>query len=93
MTERDSSTPDSETQSQDRESDPAAERSGGLSVLQVLGSVLAAMFGVQSSEKRRRDFEQGRIGVFIAAGVIFGLLFVVTLYLVVSLVLSQAGRG
>jgi len=91
MNEKESHSPEPE-----QAPDNAPERSDekpGLSVLQVLGSVLAAMFGVQSSEKRRRDFEQGRIGVFIVAGVIFGLVFVVSIYLVVSVVLNQAGVG
>ncbi|MFV8817288.1 DUF2970 domain-containing protein [Haliea sp. E17] len=64
----------------------------GLNPLQVVGSVFAAMFGVQSSKNRKRDFEQGRAGTFIAAGIIFGILFVVTIYTVVQLVLSSAGR-
>ncbi len=61
-----------------------------ISVLQVVGSVLAAMFGVQSQEMRERDFKHGKIGVFIAAGIVFGLLFIATLYLIVTLVLHNA---
>ncbi len=49
--------------------------------------VLAAGLGVQSSKNRERDFKQGRIGVFIAAGVIFTLLFIGTVATVVQLVL------
>lgn len=59
--------------------------------LQVVGSVLAAGLGVQSSKNRERDFKQGRAGVFIAAGLVFTLLFIGTVYTVVQLVLS--GRG
>ena len=71
---------------------PAADdhNKSKLGVFQVVGSILAAMFGVQSSENRRRDFEQGRLGVFIVGGILFGVFFVAALYAVVSLVLSAA---
>lgn len=62
----------------------------GLTPLQVVGSVFSAALGVQSSENRERDFKKGRFGVFIAAGIIFTALFVGTVYLVVSAVLSSA---
>jgi hypothetical protein len=58
--------------------------------LQVVGSVLAAAFGVQSSRNRERDFTRGSFGPFIAAGIIFTVLFIGALYLVVSTVLSNA---
>ena len=47
-----------------------------LNPMQVVSSVFAAGLGVQSSKNRERDFKQGRFGVFIAAGVIFTLLFI-----------------
>tara|TARA_R110000823_G_scaffold130015_29_gene258254 strand:- start:10325 stop:10561 length:237 start_codon:yes stop_codon:yes gene_type:complete len=61
-----------------------------LKPLQVLGSVFAAGLGVQSSKNRERDFKQGRLGVFIAAGVIFTLVFIGTVLTVVQLVLKGA---
>jgi hypothetical protein len=60
--------------------------------LQVVSSVLAASLGVQSSKNRERDFKQGRAGVFIAAGIIFTLLFIGTVLTVVQLVLKNAGN-
>ena len=36
------------------------------SFLQVVGSVLAAFFGVQSSKNKERDFKHGNHRVFIA---------------------------
>ena len=62
-----------------------------LSWWQVLLSTLAAAFGVQSEAARRRDFAQGRPGVFIVAGVVFTLLFILILVLIVRVVLSSAG--
>ena len=63
-----------------------------LNPVQVVGSVLAAGLGVQSSKNRERDFKQGRIGVFIAAGIVFTLLFIATVVTVVQLVLKGSGN-
>ncbi|MCB1702283.1 MAG: DUF2970 domain-containing protein [Pseudomonadales bacterium] len=67
-----------------------AEKS--LNPAQVLSSVLAAGLGVQSSKNRERDFKQGKIGVFIAAGVIFTLVFIGVVFTVVQLVLKGSGN-
>lgn len=61
-----------------------------LNAMQVIASVFAAGLGVQSSKNRERDFKQGRIGVFVAAGVIFTLLFIAVMFTVVQLVLKGA---
>lgn len=65
---------------------------GKLSPWQVVTSVFAAGFGVQSSRNRERDFKQGRFGIFVAAGIVFTLLFIGTVFLVVQLVLKNAGH-
>ncbi len=57
---------------------------------QVLGSVLAAGFGVRASRHRERDFRHGRASVFIAAGLLATLAFIGVLYLAVRLVLGAA---
>lgn len=62
-----------------------------LGPLQVLGSVLAAGLGVQSSRNRERDFKQGRFAVFVAAGIVFTLVFIGAVFAVVQLVLKSAG--
>ena len=59
-----------------------------LNPVQVMGSVLAAGLGVQSSKNRERDFKQGNIAVFAAAGVIFTLLFVGAVVAVVQMVVT-----
>ncbi|WP_440997436.1 DUF2970 domain-containing protein [Arhodomonas sp. SL1] len=61
------------------------------SFLQVMKSVAAAAFGVQSEEARQRDFSHGRAGPFIIAGIIFTAAFVIVLVVIVNLVLSSAG--
>ena len=54
---------------------------------EVMLSVMAAAFGVQNSKNRERDFSQGNPLVFIMAGLIFTVLFVLSVIGVVYLVL------
>lgn len=61
------------------------------SILQVAGSALAAAFGVQSEEKRLRDFRTGSPKTFIIVGLVATVLFILTLYTIVRLVLAFAG--
>jgi hypothetical protein len=58
---------------------------------QMLHSVLAAAFGVQSGKNRARDFTHGKPSHFIVLGVGFTLVFVLLLYALVRLVLHLAG--
>lgn len=58
---------------------------------QMLQSVVAAAFGVQSGKNRERDFTQGKPMHFVALGLIFTLGFVLLLFVVVKLVLHFAG--
>lgn len=53
---------------------------------QVVLSVLAAAIGVQNSKNRERDFTHGDPVVFIVAGLIFTVIFVLTIIGVVMLV-------
>ena len=64
---------------------------GKLNLRQVVSSVFAAGLGVQSSKNRERDFKHGRMGVFVAAGILFTLLFIGAVVTVVQLVLNGAG--
>ncbi|MEP5567320.1 MAG: DUF2970 domain-containing protein [Halioglobus sp.] len=63
-----------------------------LNPMQVISSVFAAGLGVQSSKNRERDFNQGRAGVFVAAGIIFTLGFIAVMVVIVQLVLKGAGN-
>lgn len=79
------------------ESTPSAEKEQspepsqqGMRPWHVISSVFAAGLGVQSSRNRERDFKQGKAGVFIAAGLIFTLLFIATVVIIVQLVLKTA---
>lgn len=58
--------------------------------LQTFGSVLASFFGVQSSRNRRRDFAHGKAVHFLIVGIVATASFVLVIWLIVRLVLSQA---
>jgi len=58
---------------------------------EVVASVLAAAFGVQSNKNRERDFQHGSPGQFIVVGIIATILFIAAVYFVVRLVLKSAG--
>lgn len=56
-------------------------------IIEVAFSVIAAAFGVQNSKNRERDFTTGNPLVFIAAGLIFTVLFVLTIVGIVNLII------
>lgn len=62
-----------------------------VSLGQLLMSVVAAFFGVQSNANRERDFKSGKISHFILLGVSFGIIFILIIIAVVSLVMHLAG--
>jgi hypothetical protein len=65
-------------------SDPRPKRPGFFAIVL---STLAAAIGVQSNKNRERDFSQSGPLPFIAAGIIFTVLFILTVITVVNLVL------
>ena len=67
---------------------PATERPVG--VFATIGSVLAAMFGVQSSRVRRRDFTRGNPLLFICVAIAMTAVFVLTLIFVVRAIVAHA---
>jgi hypothetical protein len=77
---------------QDSSGESPAKDNESLKPMQVVSSVFAAGLGVQSSKNRERDFKQGRFGVFIAAGIVFTLLFIGAVFTVVQLVLKSSGN-
>lgn len=58
---------------------------------QVIGSVLAAAFGVQSNKNRERDFLAGSAKAYVIVGVIGTIIFILMIYGIVKLVLKSAG--
>lgn len=71
--------------------DAGPEEEEGLTLLQLIGSALAAGIGVQSSANRKRDFSKGKPSQFITIGIIFTVLFVLIMVGIVNLVLSAVG--
>lgn len=61
-----------------------------LTLPQVFGSVLSSFFGVQKNATRERDFRRGRARDFIIVGVALTLLFILTVWGVVQLVMRAA---
>ncbi|CZF84567.1 hypothetical protein GCE9029_04483 [Grimontia celer] len=62
---------------------PQQEKVG---LLDVVKSVFAAMFGVQSDKNRQRDFQQSSMVPYIIVGFVFVAVFVLGLMGLVSLV-------
>jgi hypothetical protein len=75
------------SETSEKDSTPAPEEAHEPRFREVVMSVLAAALGVQSLKNRERDFTKGNPLVFIAAGLIFTILFVLTLIGVVNLIL------
>jgi uncharacterized membrane protein YidH (DUF202 family) len=72
---------------QDDERHPDEDKQPGL--FQVTLSVMAAALGVQSEANRQRDFSQKSPLPYILGGIIFTVLFVLTIVGVVMLVLPE----
>jgi hypothetical protein len=58
---------------------------------QMLHSVMAAAFGVQSGKNRARDFTHGKPSNFVILRILFTAIFALTLFGIVKLVLMLAG--
>ncbi|MFP1684352.1 DUF2970 domain-containing protein [Alloalcanivorax sp. C16-1] len=61
--------------------------------LQVVHSVLAALFGVQSGANRERDFQKGKAGDYIGVFVVMVIALVIGMFVVVSIVINAATGG
>ena len=59
---------------------------------QVIASVAASFFGVQSSKNRERDFKHGKAAHFIVIGLLATATFVGLVIMLVRLALHQAGQ-
>ncbi len=58
---------------------------------QMIKSVNASFFGVQSKANRERDFKHGKASHFIVIGIFMTLLFIGGVVVAVKFALSQAG--
>ena len=62
----------------------------GTGFLNVLKSTIYAASGIQTKANRERDFEHGKPSTFIAAGIIFVVIFILSVVGVVQLVMHYA---
>ena len=53
-------------------------------------ALLAGAIGVNSDKNREKDFQQGRLLHFVIGGIVFTLLFILTIATIVGLVLGNA---
>ena len=79
-----------DTQTPSDNGDQSQPSNAPLTFWQVLGSTLAAAFGVQSSKNRERDFTRGKAHQFIFMGIGFTVVFVLIMVLIVRQILSAA---
>ena len=61
------------------------------SFLDVIKSVLASFFGVQSDKNRQRDFQHGSLWQFILVGLVLTVLFIVGMIVIVKIILASVG--
>jgi hypothetical protein len=66
----------------------ASDNTDHLTLGQMFGSALAAMIGVQSKEKRERDFARGKASHFIIVGVVLTAAFVLVMAGIVTFIMS-----
>jgi hypothetical protein len=64
------------------------EKSPG--IFDIVKSILAAVLGVQSDANRERDFNSGKASHYIIGGIIFVVIFILTLVSIVSSVLEAS---
>ncbi len=78
-------------QTQDRQPapEPAEKTTQSLSFLQMVSSILASFFGVQSGKNRERDFALGKARPFILVGILMTIVWYGTISLIVHFVLNR----
>ncbi|AJD48365.1 hypothetical protein S7S_09765 [Isoalcanivorax pacificus W11-5] len=65
---------------------------GKPNLFQVIWSVIAALFGVQSGKNRERDFKQGKAGDYILVYVVLVVAMVLGMVVTVNMVLDAASK-
>ncbi|HET8710741.1 MAG TPA: DUF2970 domain-containing protein [Spongiibacteraceae bacterium] len=68
------------------QSAPSKEQQQSLTFLQMVGSICASFFGVQSSKNRERDFQMGKPLAFFLVGVLMTVVWYGAIALVVHFV-------
>lgn len=63
------------------------------SLLSVIGSVLASMFGVQSGSKHKEDFVHGKATTYIIIGLVATVVFIFAIWGLVQIVVGITAKG
>lgn len=71
------------------QSEPDETQQPSLTFLQMVGSILASFFGVQSSKNQQRDFAHGKARTFILVGVLMTAVWYGTIALIVHFVVPR----
>jgi hypothetical protein len=58
-----------------------------VSAMAIMGSVIAASFGVTTQANRERDFQNGNFNHFVIGGIVFTIFFVLLLMFIVKIVM------
>lgn len=88
-TQQDTSQPHSDQSQNEPTSESSKNQGTGL--LSTVKSIVGAMFGVQSDAQREKDFDQGNAVQFIVGGIIFVVVFIMTILYFVNSALENAG--
>lgn len=67
------------------------KKNEGTSFIEIVKSAFAALFGIQNSKNRERDFQKGKPSDFIAIGIIFVVLLLIGMGFLVKVILANAG--
>jgi len=70
-----------------------AGKTEDIGFINVMKSVFAAFFGVQSNKNRERDFSNGKFWHFLVAGIILLLLFMAAVFGAVQYLLATTPTG
>ncbi|MEQ3636916.1 DUF2970 domain-containing protein [Alcanivorax sp.] len=82
----------SDQQAEQNQTDDQNQDSGKPTLWQTIHSILAGLFGVQSSKNRERDFTKGDAGSFIGVYVVLVVALVIGMAVTVNLVLDAAAK-
>jgi len=77
----------------DQKPDDSTAKPDDVGALNIIKSVFAAFFGVQSNKNRERDFASGKFWHFFVAGIIFVLLFMAAVFGAVQYLLATTPTG
>ena len=91
--DKNSSTQQETSQTSDQsqnQSNPESVKNQGTGLLSTVKSIVGAMFGVQSDAQREKDFDQGNAVQFIVGGIIFVVVFIMTILYFVNSALENA---